>query len=317
MKRFKNLLFVFDDGIEANAAFERASWLARRNKARLSIAYCVEGMPKIGSAGSDPMLADTWWTLEQEWLGQLDLLAEPLRREGVPVEVAVLGGIPFIEIIRRVQSLGHDLLVKEARPVGRTRELLFGSTDMHLMRKCPCPVWIQKPGQQSPVSRRIVAAVDVAPDNAAEHALNRLIMDLATSLSAIEQSELHVVHAWSVYGESALRGRAFIRVAEEQVDALVDEERSKRRRALNELLGHYRVSGFAFEEHLLKGDARIVIPEFAELREVDLIVMGTVGRTGVPGLLMGNTAEDILRQVDCSVLTVKPEGFVSPVTSEA
>ena len=41
--------------------------------------------------------------------------------------------------------------------------------------------------------------------------------------------------------------------------------------------------------------------------------MGTVARTGIPGLLIGNTAETILQRVDCSVLAVKPDGFVSPV----
>jgi nucleotide-binding universal stress UspA family protein len=41
--------------------------------------------------------------------------------------------------------------------------------------------------------------------------------------------------------------------------------------------------------------------------------MGTVCRTGIPGLIIGNTAERVLDVVDCSVLTVKPEGFVSPV----
>ena len=41
--------------------------------------------------------------------------------------------------------------------------------------------------------------------------------------------------------------------------------------------------------------------------------MGTVGRTGIPGFFIGNTAEGILTQVNCSVLTVKPVGFESPV----
>jgi nucleotide-binding universal stress UspA family protein len=42
--------------------------------------------------------------------------------------------------------------------------------------------------------------------------------------------------------------------------------------------------------------------------------MGTVSRTGIRGLIIGNTAETILRSVRCSVLAVKPEGFVTPVT---
>ena len=47
--------------------------------------------------------------------------------------------------------------------------------------------------------------------------------------------------------------------------------------------------------------------------QIGLVVMGTVARKGISGLLMGNTAEAILRSVDCSVLAVKPEGFVTPV----
>ena len=42
--------------------------------------------------------------------------------------------------------------------------------------------------------------------------------------------------------------------------------------------------------------------------------MGTVGRTGVAGLVVGNTAETILEQLQCSILALKPPGFVSPVS---
>ena len=66
--------------------------------------------------------------------------------------------------------------------------------------------------------------------------------------------------------------------------------------------------------HLVKGEAALVIPKLAHEKQVDLIVMGTVCRTGIAGFFIGNTAEKILQDVDCSVLTVKPEGFVSPVT---
>ena len=48
--------------------------------------------------------------------------------------------------------------------------------------------------------------------------------------------------------------------------------------------------------------------------QIDLLVMGTVCRTGLSGFFIGNTAEKVLGNVDCSVLTLKPEGFVSPVT---
>jgi nucleotide-binding universal stress UspA family protein len=41
--------------------------------------------------------------------------------------------------------------------------------------------------------------------------------------------------------------------------------------------------------------------------------MGTVARTGISGFIIGNTAENILQKIDCSLLALKPQGFVSPV----
>ena len=66
----------------------------------------------------------------------------------------------------------------------------------------------------------------------------------------------------------------------------------------------------------MKGHAREVVPECARALGTELVVMGTVGRTGIPGFVIGNTAEQILNQIDCSVLTIKPAGFISPVTAD-
>jgi nucleotide-binding universal stress UspA family protein len=62
-----------------------------------------------------------------------------------------------------------------------------------------------------------------------------------------------------------------------------------------------------------QGDPEDVIPDFVVAEGIDLIVMGTVARTGIAGLLIGNTAERLLRRLPCSVLAVKPDGFRSPV----
>ena len=59
-----------------------------------------------------------------------------------------------------------------------------------------------------------------------------------------------------------------------------------------------------------------MIPELAREIKADLIVMGTVARTGISGFFMGNTAETILNRLDCSVLAVKPQGFETPVALE-
>jgi nucleotide-binding universal stress UspA family protein len=67
---------------------------------------------------------------------------------------------------------------------------------------------------------------------------------------------------------------------------------------------------------LLKGEPDESIVDLANRELVELIVMGTVSRTGLAGFFIGNTAEKVLHSIDCSVLAVKPEGFVTPVKTE-
>ena len=88
------------------------------------------------------------------------------------------------------------------------------------------------------------------------------------------------------------------------------------RKELDDVLQRHGADAMQFlspKKHLVKGVPRREIPALAKRLGADLVVMGTVARTGVPGFFIGNTAETILRSVRCSVLAVKPEGFVSPV----
>jgi len=63
----------------------------------------------------------------------------------------------------------------------------------------------------------------------------------------------------------------------------------------------------------VKGDPKQIIQQQVEQLGPDLLVIGSVARTGLSGLLMGNTAEAVLNEVDCSVAIVKPAGFKSPI----
>jgi len=100
--------------------------------------------------------------------------------------------------------------------------------------------------------------------------------------------------------------KAVERHHEENLDALIRETIGR--------LGPEATSYLKPNTHLIKGWARKEIPALIRELGADLVVMGSVARTGISGLLMGNTAEMILTQIDCSVLAAKPQGFVSPVT---
>jgi nucleotide-binding universal stress UspA family protein len=171
-------------------------------------------------------------------------------------------------------------------------------------------VWVVRPGQPERYDR-ILAAVDPTSQEKEQCAVNIKIMDLATALAQRDESELIIVHTWTYPAEHSLRGGYTVDAGE--IDRWVGRSRDLHRRRLGELLASYPLQDLNSQAYMLKGEPGQMIPKLAAKMEIGLIVMGTLSRTGVAGLFLGHTAERILRQVGCSVLTVKPDGFVSPV----
>ncbi len=322
MKRFSNILLVVDERTDYSAALKRGVTLARKNQARLTVCAIVNAVSsevRIGAIRiTQRQVLDIATASKRGWLEDI---VNSVATDGVSVDKKVLIGKPFIEIIRQVLRNDHDLIIKCADADSALREILFSSTDKHLMRKCPCPVWIIKPTERQKYLR-ILAAVDQDPEQPAKDTLNRQILEMSTSMALAEYSEAHIVHAWEVFGESLLTSHKF-NFSEAEFEAMLEEEATGRRRWLKNLVKNYDTSAdpnsadvIDLHLHVVKGPAQFVVSDLARELAVDLVVMGTVARTGIDGFFMGNTAESILGQLDCSVLTIKPPGFTSPVTLE-
>jgi len=320
MHRFKKILFVVEADADNTAALNEAAMLAADNHASLTIVDVVDRLPADLQMAITAALPDELIKLVvAERLEVTARLKAMALQSGAPdVESKVLTGRRFLEVIKTVQHDGHDLLVKAtADEPGPGRSL--SSTDMHILRKCPCPVWMVRSGGRLPC-RRVLAAVDFEPDEPVSEALNEAIAELASSLASRHTAVRHWVHAWRLPHEPFLRSpRAGLEAG--AVDALLAEERDRRRRWLRELID---VSGGGLDArydesaqmHLCEGDPKTEVPRVASELDIDVLVMGTVGRVGIPGFFIGNTAEEILKRVECSVLAIKPAGFVSPVGAE-
>jgi universal stress protein E len=312
MQRFKNILLVYDSTEHGKPTLKRAITLATINRARLTVIDVIKEIPRDYQMLMTTLLPEEIMELAvKEQYERLEHYITPIREAGCKVNAKVLSGKVFLEIIREVLRNKHDLVIKTARGKRRGGDILFGSTAMHLMRKCPCPVWVMKPGQSQRYAR-ILAAVDVTTSDTKVNKLNTKIMDLATSLAHLEQSELHIVHAWDIPHEHLVREAHSVSPGE--IEKWENETRRLPQKHLDDFLKKYDLDKVKFQVHLLKGNVSNLIPELVVNKRIDLIVMGTLCRTGIPGFLIGNTAERILHRVDCSVLTVKPEGFISPVT---
>ncbi len=308
MKRFKNILFFADRHDGLTSTLNRVIALSKSNNAKLTI---MDVTPDSGLADyiNKTYDIDLNTQLRDQRLHMLKQLIEPLNEMSGAVDTQVVTGIPFIEVIRAVQQNNYDLVVKVAQHDTGLTATLFGSSDMHLLRKCPCPVWIDHL-QSEPVYHRILVAVDPLEKNASD--LQRLIMDLAASITEQENAELEVLHAWDLPGESLLaNGRG--RMPRVELDLILEHKEQQHRQALDELLAGYNMDSQADNVHLVKGRAADVITYTVTERNIDLIIMGTLGRVGIPGLFIGNTAEEVLRKTKAAALTVKPSDFISPV----
>jgi nucleotide-binding universal stress UspA family protein len=279
--------------------------LARSNGGRLTIARSVDVPSEEWLWASGTEMADRLSGLRTEQEAELLALARGVA-PGVEVGARLLWGPPIPSVIDAVRERGYDLVMKEAED---GRGTLFGGGDRQLMRRCPCPVWLFDP-ERSVSFGSVLAAVDVS--SGASEELNAAVIQVASSLASREGAALHAVHAWSLHAESLLRSRA--RGSQRaRLRSKLRATKAKRREQLVSLLEAETATGVVPEWHLVKGPATAGIRRVAGEVDADVVVMGTLGRAGLQGLLIGNTAEAVLSLIDCSVLTVKPPGLGAPV----
>jgi nucleotide-binding universal stress UspA family protein len=230
--------------------------------------------------------------------------------DNLSIDVDVLEGRPAIVLTQEVLRSGHDLLVRShARDAVVSPAKTYGPIDMQLFRVCPCPVWAIGPGAGKPAPR-ILAAVHTNPEDSTEQDLNRKIIELGLLMAQLEQGSLTILQAWTAVD------MVRIYVSSGEFADYVERVRQRTWQELRALTDSFGPRLARSRIEIREGIAEEVITGFVVAEGIDLVIMGTVARRGLSGLLFGNTAERILRRLLCSVLAVKPDGFVSPVKLE-
>ncbi len=309
MKRFKNILYLLNTDIEKEIPIvDKVRNLARLNEAKVTVVRLMEEdfLEQFGRLFSDRRkeMEDLAIKDHQE---KLDLFLADKKWQGIDVSGLMLTGKGFLSVIRQVLRGKHDLVIKAAELSDGLDQL-----SMRLIRKCPCPVWVIKNTDKADF-KRILAAVDIGSDDSGTNELNRKIVELTYSLAQREQGEAHYLHAWQLEYEMMMRGPRF-NIPTEEILTIKKDLRQNREAALYKLLNDRNIRVSPANTHLIEGETDEIIKQMLDKLDIDVLVMGTIGRSGVPGLLIGNMAEKILATIDCTVLTVKPHGFVSPVT---
>lgn len=304
MKNLKHIVIFAPAGLDPSGAVARGTSLLDAG-GTITVLDVLPELPLLART----VLPDELDTMhvrerERELTAILDGLTTPTR---AAIRVRVLAGNPAVCASQYVAEEHVELLLKVS--AGATREGEFDALDRKLLRKCPCAVWVVAPGPTRPL-RNVLAGVEVDSD-AADQALARRIVAHAQAVSKPDLATVSVIHVWNVVGESVLRRH----LSPQEVETHV------RRMRLDADAGFRRVLDGMDEavpepsRYLVRGEPASAIVAMAENIGADLVVIGTVARTGLPGLVIGNTAESLLSRVDGELLVVKPQGFVSPLVA--
>lgn len=231
----------------------------------------------------------------------LEAARDQCAKTGLKVELVLDPERPVTAFVRRVKRGDIDVVVTGKRNETYDDGRHLGSFSIQLLRYCPGPVLVvpPRPGlDQGPV----LAATDLSEVGAAATRAGAFI-------ARQRKVGLHVVHAWQMPFELI---HSASRVPREEYDAQVarlqHEAEASIRRGLEGVPG-----AEAAELHVGCGTPQRAILRAIEIYAPLVLTMGTVSRGGVPGLLFGNTAERILPHVECAILAVKPDDFVSPI----
>jgi nucleotide-binding universal stress UspA family protein len=301
---YARILAATDFSPSAEAAVRQAAWAAQRFGARLVLTHVLPDFVQALYEASDE-------ARHQAFHGDPEVLQREIRHksdERLKKTIADLGlanlnasyetliGQPFVKIIQAVQAEGYDLVVVGTRGLSAWKQFVLGSTAKRLIRMCPSSVWVVK-GESKPPPRSILVATDFSDvsDRAFEH---------AQWLAGVSGGELHVLH-----------------VLEEEIAHPVFEipfpprqhQEDEAQERLKALTSSAAATTAPVQTHLAWGTPWLEIVQHAQRLGTDLLVLGSVGRSGIKGLLLGNTANRVLENCDCNLLTVKPAGFVSPI----
>jgi universal stress protein E len=317
MQHFRNILV----GIElANAdhqaefvltgpseeALRRAIWLAARTQGKLTIFSAVDI-----SESARAMLAEepehAEGDLEREAFDLLERYVTRAKAQSVDAVQKVGFGTPWLEICRQVLCDDHDLVVIGTRDLGQIGRILFGSTGVKLLRNCPCPVWITRPDPNWDDLNILV------PSDLTEVSLEAL--RIAVNGGQLVDTRLHLLHA--VEGMVA-PPPWFGKTQRKMVNDFLAQERAEATRRLHEQLSltDYRTLPHGVQVHVVDGPPDEAILKAIDDFQIDLVVMGTAGGSGLSGFVVGTTAERLVSHMKCSVIGVKPSGFHCPVERE-
>jgi universal stress protein E len=301
---YRQVLFATDFSPYAESALKQAVWLARRCGASITLAHVLPDLRGAELYQSEmQILYGEVRSFEQDsqaTYARMGQMIHDMNATDVDVKFEALMGEPFVEVTHAVQRGGHDLVMTGSRGLSAWEQFFVGSTANRLIRKCPAPVWIAKI-EHVGAPKVVLVATDFS-------AVSFKAVMQAVWVAQQAGAELHLLH---VIDSKDVPEDVISKIP--QGSTLRNEINTNAKERLDKFVSSIGFESDAPHVHLSWGTPWKEIGRLAAHVRADLIVMGTVGRGGVKGVLLGNTAEKVLNSSECSILTIKPDDYRSPI----
>ena len=298
MIRIRQILCPVDFSPFARRALDHATVLARWYEAELTVLHVSPLMPTL--FGMEPAVhAATLPPFDREALGRelLKFVGETVSATPRP-QLLVRSGPAAATILEHAAENKADLIVLGTH--GRTgfERLMLGSVTEKVVRKATCPVLTvprgASEGAERPLFRRILCAVDFSPasDRAAQYALS-LAQEAKSCLTL-----LHVVE-W-------LPDNSFAKYPGFDVDHFRKSLLTDARARTESLVPEEARAWCDVDARVVCGKPYAEILRIAQNDTTDLVVLGVHGHGPIDRMVFGSTPQQLVRQAECPVLTVRP-----------
>ncbi|NQY36005.1 MAG: universal stress protein UspE [Alteromonadaceae bacterium] len=307
MEKYQKILVVIDPSTEHQKALDRAITLAKHTKANITAFLTIFDfsyeMTTMLSSDEREIMRKSVVNDRKNWLN--DLLHE-IEHDGIDINCKVVWhNRPFEPIINEVIEQKYDIVIKGTHQHDKLKSVIFTPTDWHILRKCPCPVLLVK-DHEWPENGNIIAAINAGSDDSEHHSLNRQITEEAINLSKIIRANVHLVNSYP---------GTPVNIAIEIPEFNSDEyNETMMQHHQDAMLKHASLFDISLEQtHIKEGLPEDVIERLSNELDAELVILGTIGRSGLSAVFIGNTAEHVIDKLNCDVLALKPEGYISPL----
>ena len=288
------ILIVADREGESQVALSRGLTLSKNlGYAAQVVGFCYESLRSSGIAPGAPQ-AQVRKKIMARRKTEVEAQIAKLKPSGMRVSCTIIWQKDIHHWID-TQCARKDY-VAVVKTGSRTHTFTYTSTDWHLLRQCPVPVMIVSEKRWR-AAKPIIAAVDLSTKLRVKQRLNQEVIAVAKRYSdalGCPLVVLNVLHIPAILTELDLVDEYT------QTQKLKEELQPK-------LLKLSREHGIGMKQFRLKHGPvdKVIASESARLK-AQLVIMGTVGRTGVRARLLGNTAERVLTSLRTDVLALKP-----------